>query len=728
MSLSVSYTEITPNPLSNLAVTAFTFYIAPVLVDLVGDSRADLVIRGGFGPLQLFENTDAGFTLVDGNLFDVTGQGFGSTAAFTDLDADGDLDAVFLGGYGGMQGFENVAGSFVPMATNPFANLFGYVRTIGAFIDVDEDGDADLLTGADMMGLSAYENSGAGFDDGFPSLFDGLFYNIPGSLAVSDLNGDGKRDLALLMIDHVTYALTLVAFEVTGGSLVPFDINPFADLPVEQYSVPSFGDIDGDGDDDLLLTYDTGEMRVFERDGSPVVNAAPVMATLAGAGFAENGTGAVVAPLATDADGDTLAWSLSGIDAALFDIDGATGEVTFKEAPDFETPADAGGDNTYDLVVTVSDGTATDSEQLSVTVTDVAQEPAIGSALADSLVGGALADTIEGLGGDDTLDGGAGADVLRGGAGDDVHVVDDAGDVVTELAGEGTDLVYASVDWVLGDHVEGLRLAARAVHGTGNGLGNQLTGSQRANHLSGLEGDDTLVGGGGADTLDGGLGDDRLDGGAGNDSMTGGAGDDRYYVDSSGDVVVEQAGQGQDRVLASSSFVLGTDVEMLQLIGGTAADGRGNASQNRIVGNDAANLLEGMAGNDVLVGGSGDDTLTGGEGIDRLEGGAGADVFRFLVAGEGADRIVGFTPGADVVEISALGFGGGLVAGEGLDAATQFVSDLLGRPVGFAAQFIYQETTGRLFWDADGRGAETRVLLATFDGHPALQASDIVLI
>ena len=59
---------------------------------------------------------------------------------------------------------------------------------------------------------------------------------------------------------------------------------------------------------------------------------------------------------ATDADGDSLRYSLSGTDAALFTIDANTGEVRFMAAPDFEMPGDADRDNVHDITVTASDG------------------------------------------------------------------------------------------------------------------------------------------------------------------------------------------------------------------------------------------------------------------------------------------------------------------------------------------------------------------------------------
>ena len=55
--------------------------------------------------------------------------------------------------------------------------------------------------------------------------------------------------------------------------------------------------------------------------------------------------------------GTTLTYSISGADAALFNIDATTGVITFKSSPNYEAPGDAGGNNVYDVNVTASDGT-----------------------------------------------------------------------------------------------------------------------------------------------------------------------------------------------------------------------------------------------------------------------------------------------------------------------------------------------------------------------------------
>ena len=72
---------------------------------------------------------------------------------------------------------------------------------------------------------------------------------------------------------------------------------------------------------------------------------------------------------ATDSDGDSLTYSLSGTDSSLLSVSSA-GVVTFNSAPDFENPSDSDADNVYMVTATVSDGSLTDSENFSITVTN----------------------------------------------------------------------------------------------------------------------------------------------------------------------------------------------------------------------------------------------------------------------------------------------------------------------------------------------------------------------
>ena len=85
------------------------------------------------------------------------------------------------------------------------------------------------------------------------------------------------------------------------------------------------------------------------------------------------GSSSVVTVLATDADaGDSKNFSLSGPDAATFDVNPVTGAITFKNAADFENPLDENADNVYELVVTVTDAAGnSDSQTIQVTVMPV---------------------------------------------------------------------------------------------------------------------------------------------------------------------------------------------------------------------------------------------------------------------------------------------------------------------------------------------------------------------
>ena len=127
-----------------------------------------------------------------------------------------------------------------------------------------------------------------------------------------------------------------------------------------------------DGSDTLTsierLQFDDQRVSLFL---DPVSENPPVITSAASASVAENQT-AAYSVTATDADGglDTLTYALSGADAASFNIDSATGVVTFKAAPDYETPGDAGSDNVYDIVVSVTDGQFTDEKAVAITVTN----------------------------------------------------------------------------------------------------------------------------------------------------------------------------------------------------------------------------------------------------------------------------------------------------------------------------------------------------------------------
>ena len=106
------------------------------------------------------------------------------------------------------------------------------------------------------------------------------------------------------------------------------------------------------------------------------VNEAPAIGGSATVSFAENGTDSVAIYSATDPEGDTITWSLSGSDAELFSIS-ATAALSFKSSPDHENAKDDDEDNVYEVTVSASDGTLTSDLAVEITVTNVTEASTI---------------------------------------------------------------------------------------------------------------------------------------------------------------------------------------------------------------------------------------------------------------------------------------------------------------------------------------------------------------
>jgi Ca2+-binding RTX toxin-like protein len=140
-------------------------------------------------------------------------------------------------------------------------------------------------------------------------------------------------------------------------------------------------------------------------------------------------------------------------------------------------------------------------------------------------------------------------------------------------------------------------------------------------------------------------------------------------------------------------------------------------------GDNLSNVLTGGTTADVLNGLGGNDTLTGGGANDSLTGGTQQDRFVFNSPSEGLDTITDFNVLDDTIAVSLTGFGAGLVAGTLL--ASRFV-------VGTSAttsnhRFVYNSSTGGLFFDADGVGSVAPIQLATLTRNLPMTNADFLV-
>jgi len=399
-----------------------------------------------------------------------------------------------------------------------------------------------------------------------------------------------------------------------------------------------------------------------------------------------------------------------------------------------------------------------------------------GNSLNNTIIGNTSNNTLSGGLGDDVLDGGGGSDTLIGGAGNDIYVVNSTNDIITEELVGGADTVQSSVSYTLAAmvNVENLTLTGTAaINGTGNLGNNIITGNAGNNVLDGGNGVDILAGGAGDDTyvvntttdiiteqsgggtdtvlssvtfslsttanvenltltgstaidgtgnlvnniITGNAGNNVLDGGDGVDTLAGGAGDDIYVVNTTTDNITELTASGTDTVKSSVTFSLSStaNVENLTLTGITAIDGTGNLGNNTITGN------------------SGNNALDGGGGLDTFTGLGGADTFYFSTKGaldvSSASHITDFNlSDGDLIKISRSAFG--ISSGTTVSIAKITNSTQLDGALGTANTFVYDSSSGNLYWNQNGdsAGAGSGGVLVVLDNHADLNNISIALV
>ena len=629
----MSYTDLTSNTYLNASPT---FAVTPMIADIIAiqalygapeDSNGGDTVygyqtnvdgyMGEFFKLWIGESDP--FSHID--LQDYTTLDHYTSVTTGDMDADGDLDLVTGSNDGILHYFENTGTASAPAFTkrtgpaNPLAGAVLGGHTVPELVDLDGDGDLDLIAGDSTLANFVYfENTGSTSAPlftqraGSSNPVNNLETNALISSALADLDGDGDLDL---VTGNNGGGLTY--FENTGSRTLPDftkrigTSSPVHGIDTNEFSAPELADLDGDGDFDLIVWSWYGVIDYYENTGT---SAAPIFTESADA---DTSLGIITAhyapPEMADLDGDgDLDLVATHVNVALhyFENDGTATAPRFIRAglanPAALTLYDTGGNDTLDLRTDREDQRIDlRPEGISdvyglignlVIARDVLIENAIAGYGNDIVIGNAAANRLEGRTGDDFLRGLGGNDTLNGGDGDDTLDGGPGADMLDGGPGTDTASYQNSAGAVL------VRLHNAAAVKSGDAEGDTLTGIE---HIVGSNHNDVLAGDGADNLLDGGAGDDVLYGGPA-------GGDDRMY-----------GGNGDDRVFG----------------------GRGN------------DTLTGGAGNDVLKGGPGEDTLIAdGDDMDVLFGGTGNDAFQFFPSDLGGGTIRDFTDGEDVIDLT----------------------------------------------------------------------------
>jgi len=117
--------------------------------------------------------------------------------------------------------------------------------------------------------------------------------------------------------------------------------------------------------------------------------------------------------------------------------------------------------------------------------------------------------------------------------------------------------------------------------------------------------------------------------------------------------------------------------------------------------------------------------LVGGLGADIITGGGGLDTIVFNSLDDKGDIIKDFNPAEDFLRLNSGGFAGAISGTVNFAHAAGFAGSALAAASAGTGWLLYNDTDGKLYWDADGTGAGTSTLLATFEGHSALDAPQI---